>query len=268
MANRRSASPSPPTAAEPSPASRSSRPPRLAARLDEALADAEKMARRVDEVLDDDPFAAAILAREYLSLVTTRDVDPLNQQGSTDAWTSAFVRLRVAGNALAKHPRRADGEAYLTARAEERRLSALFGTTPRARVTAGRAEVRTKRLQARALRIASAVALAFAIGAFGIAFALGHVHVAIAGATGGVLVAAAALVAASFAARAHQAAARRAADLEGEMTALALFDSSEGGRRLLDRIRKEHPLLARTSLGSTSSAPPPRSQTVRASRRP
>ena len=49
------------------------------------------------------------VAREYLSRVQDVGVDPLNQQGKTDAWTAAFVRLRVAANKLDKHEERADG---------------------------------------------------------------------------------------------------------------------------------------------------------------
>lgn len=238
------------------PRSRSDRPS-SAARLDEALADAARMARRVERVLEDDPFAAAVLAREYLSRVQELEVNPLEQQGRTDAWTSAFVRLRVVANRLQRHERSVEGEAYLSARAEERRLLALFGDAPRMRLTAARAEARRRRVQGRALGIAASVSMATGVLAFGIAFLVGRMWMGIVGAALGALVAVAGLVAASLSSRKSAAATRRAAELERGISAVALFETREEGRALIQRIQREHPLLARTTMGEGSSAPPP-----------
>jgi hypothetical protein len=246
---------------------RSSWPPRGIARLEEALADAEKMARRVDRALDEDPFAAALLAREYLSLVQELDVNPLNQRGRTDAWTSAFVRLRVASNHLDRDERRADGEAYLVARAEERRLFAMFGSAPRARLTAVRAEARRKGAQKRAFRAAAWLSMTGGLIAVAVAFALGRVWIAAFGGLAGVLATAAGFAAASFAARAFAAATQRALELEQSISGLALFQTSDRGRVIIERIQREHPLLVRTSLGEGSSAPPPPSNGVPSSRK-
>jgi hypothetical protein len=235
----------------------SSWPPRGIARLNEALADAEKMARRVDRALEEDPFAAALLAREYLSLVPELDVNPLNQRGRTDAWTSAFVRLRVASNQLDRHERRADGEAYLAARAEERRLFGLFGSTPHSRLTAVRAEARKMGAQKRAFRAAAWFSMIAGIGAATAAFVLGHVWVAVLASLGGALGAAAGFAAAGFAARAFTTTTQRAVGLERGISGLAVFQTSDGGRALIQRIQQEHPLLVRTSLAESSSLPPP-----------
>jgi len=235
----------------------SSWPPRGIARLEEALADAEKMAKRVDRALDEDPFAAAVLAREYLSHVPELDVNPLNQRGRTDAWTSAFVRLRVASNMLDRHELRADGEAYLAARAEERRLFGLFGSAPRARLTAVRAEARSKRAQRRAFRVAAGLGLCagLAVVAFGL---LQHrAWIAGIGAAAGGLLAVAGFVAASYAARAFTSAKARAVELEHSISGLALFQTSDHGRTVIERVQREHPLLVRTTITEGSSAPPP-----------
>jgi len=246
----------------------SSWPPRGISRLEEALADAEKMAKRVDRVLEEDPFAAALLAREYLSLVQELDVNPLNQRGRTDAWTSAFVRLRVASNQLDRHERRADGEAYLKARVEERRLNGLFGSSPRARLTAVRAEARRKRAQKRAFRIAAWVSLTGGVIAVAVAFVLGRLGIAAIGGSAGVLGTAAGFVAADYAARAFTTASQRAQELENGIAGLSLFHTSENGRAIIERVQREHPLLVRTSLGEGSSAPPPpRNSQVTSSRR-
>ncbi len=243
-------------------------PPRGISRLDEALADAEKMAKRVDRVLDEDPFAAALLARGYLAWVQELDVNPLNQRGRTDAWTSAFVRLRVASNLLDRHERRADGEAYLKARTEERRLNGLFGSSPRARLTAVRAEARGKRAQKRAFRVAAWLSLTGGLVAIAVAFALGRLGIAAIGGLAGALGTAAGFVAANYADRAFTAASRRAQELENGIAGLALFHTSDTGRTIIQRIQREHPLLVRTSLGEGSSAPPPpRNQQVTSSRR-
>jgi hypothetical protein len=235
----------------------SSWPPRGIARLEEALADAEKMAKRVDRVLEEDTFAAALLAREYLSQVQELDVNPLNQRGRTDAWTSAFVRLRVASNMLDRDARRADGEAYLAARAEERRLHGLFGRAPRARLTAVRAEARRKRAQKRALRAAAWLSMFGGLIAVAVAYALGRVGIAGFGGLAGVLGTAGGFAAADFTARALTTVTQRVQELESGISALALFNTSDHGHTFLQRIQREHPLLVRTSLGEGSSAPPP-----------
>jgi hypothetical protein len=246
----------------------SSWPPRGISKLDEALADAEKMAKRVDRALDEDPFAAAILAREYLSLVPELEVNPLNQRGRTEAWTSAFVRIRVASNKLDRHERRADGEAYLAARAEERRLFGLFGSAPRERLTAVRAEARSKRRRRRAFRVVASLSIAAAVVAAAVAFALGHVWFAFGAGAAGAVGAAAGFVAAGLAARAFDSATRRAVDLEQGISGLSLFQTGDRGRAIIERIQKEHPLLVRTSLGEGSSAPPPpKIEQVRTSRK-
>jgi len=242
----------------PAPGARSSSwPPRGIARLQDALADAEKMARRVDRVLDDDPFAAALLAREYLSMVQELDVNPLNQQGRTDAWTSAFVQLRVASNALDRHERRADGEAYLAARVEERRLFGLYGSAPRERLTAVRGEARSKRAQERAFRTAAWISIAAGLAAIAVAFAFGRPWVASFCGLGSAIGAAAAFVASGRARRASVAATQRAHELERGISGLATFQTSDRGRAIIQRIQREHPLLVHTSLGGGSSAPPP-----------
>lgn len=222
--------------------------------------DAERMAKRVDRVLDADPFVAALLAREYLSLVPERDVNPLDQRGRTDAWTSSFVRLRFAAKQLEKHDQRVDGEAYLAARAEERRLFTLFGSAPRARLITLRSEVRGKRRQANALRIVAWLSVAGALAAFAVGFAFDRVWMAAAGAAAGAFVSLAGFAAAGSAARALAAATQRAEELERGISALALFETSDSGRGILQRIQREHPLLVRTSLGEGSSAPPPASE--------
>ncbi len=221
------------------------------------------MARRVDRILEEDPFAASLLAREYLSLVEELDVNPLNQRGRTDAWTSAFVRLRFAAKLLNNHDLRGDGEAYLVARAEERRLFTLFGTAPRAQLTTVRGEVRRRRAQGRALRIGAWLSIAGALAVLGVAFVLGHVWIAIAGAAAGGLAAMGAFTAADSVGRALGEATQRAAKLERGISGLAAFEKSDTGRGILQRIQREHPLLVRTSLGEVSSAPPPASGSVR-----
>jgi len=235
----------------------SSWPPRGISRLEEALADAEKMAKRVDRVLDEDPFAAALLAREYLSLVQELDVNPLNQRGRTDAWTSAFVRLRVASNQLDRHHWRAEGEAYLAARVEERRLHGLFGSSPHARLTSVRAEARRKRAQRDAFRVAAWLSIIGGLVAVGVAFALGRMSIAAFGGLAGVLGTSAGFAAADYAARAFRTATQRAQELESGIAGLSLFQTSDRGRAIIQRIQREHPLLVRTSLGEGSSAPPP-----------
>lgn len=214
------------------------------------------MAKRVDRALEADPFAAALLAREYLSLVTELDVNPLNQRGRTDAWTSAFVRLRVASNILDRHALRGDGEAYLVARAEERRLLRLFGSGPRAELSAVRAGGRKKQAQKRAFRVAAWLSMIAGLVAAAGALAIGRVWTAAFIGVGGALCGAGGFTAAWFAARATKAATQRAVELEGGISGLAQFDSSDRGRALIQRIQKEHPLLVRTSLGSGSSNPP------------
>jgi hypothetical protein len=232
-------------------------------RLDEALASAEKMAMRVDRVLEEDLFAAAVLAREYLSLVPELDVDPLNQRGRTDAWTTAFVRLRFAGGQLDKHARREEGMAYLAARAEERRFFTLYGSAPRARLMALRGEVRRKRGQENALRGVAYFSAAGALAAFAVAFALGSVWIAAAGAVAGALVAGSCLAAGRSVGRALAPSIQRAEELERGISALAVFEKSEAGRGLLQRIQRQHPLLVRTSLGEGSTVPPPVSENRR-----
>jgi hypothetical protein len=217
------------------------------------------MARRVDRVIEEDPFAAALLAREYLSLVDELDVNPLNQRGRTDAWTSAFVRLRVAANKLDKHERRAEGEAYLAARVEERRLFKLFGSAPRARLTAVRGEARRRRRQRRALRTVAWLAVAGGLAACAVAFVLGRAWIAVAEVVTGALVAATAFAAANVVARALAVATQSAAELERGISGLAVFETSDRGRGLVQRIQQEHPLLVRASPGEGSSAPPPAS---------
>jgi hypothetical protein len=235
----------------------SSWPPRGIARLEEALADAAKMAKRVDRALEEDPFAAALLAREYLSLVPELDVNPLNQQGRTEAWTSTFVRLRVASNMLDRDARRADGEAYLMARAEERRLFELYGNAPMARLTAVRAEARHERARRRAFRIVAWLSIAAAVGGAAVAFALGHARVAALCGLAGAFAAATGFVAAAYALRAHEAATRRAQQLEQGISGVSVFQTSDQGRALIERIQREHPLLVRTSPTDASVTPPP-----------
>ncbi|HEX8794387.1 MAG TPA: hypothetical protein VF765_25760 [Polyangiaceae bacterium] len=242
----------------------SSRPPRGVSRLEEALADAERMAKRVDSVLEQDPFAAALLAREYLSMVQELDVNPLNQRGRTDAWTSAFVRLRVASNMLDRHASRADGEAYLAARVEERRLFVMFGKAPRARLTAVRVEARSKRAQKRAFTVAAWLSATGGLVAVAVAFALGRPSIAALTAVAGVLCAAAGFLAAGFADRAADKATQRAVELEGGITGLAQFEASDQGRAIIQRIQREHPLLLRTSLGDSSTPPRPANEQLTA----
>jgi hypothetical protein len=237
--------------------------PKSIARLNEALADAEKMARRVDRVVEEDPFAAALLAREYLSLVEELDVNPLNQRGRTDAWTSAFVRLRFAAKLINNHERRADGEAYLVARAEERRLFTMFGKAPRAQLTSVRNEARSKRRQGRALRLGAWLAIAGAVAVLGVAVFFGHVWLAILGAAVGGGLAMAAFTTADAVGRAFAKLMQRATELERGISGLAAFEKSDEGRGILQKIQREHPLLLRTSLGENSSAPPPASGPVR-----
>ena len=235
----------------------SSWPPRGIARLEEALADAAKMAKRVDRALEEDPFAAALLAREYLSLVPELDVNPLNQQGRTEAWTSTFVRLRVASNMLDRDARRADGEAYLTARAEERRLFELYGHAPMARLTTVRAEAREKRARRRAFRLAAWLSIATAVAAGAVAFALGHAGIAALCGLAGAFGAAIWFLAAAYAVRAHEAATQRAQQLEQGISGVSVFQTSDRGRAFIERIQREHPLLVRTSLAEGSVAPSP-----------
>lgn len=235
----------------------SSRPPRGITRLEEALVDAERMAKRVDRVLDEDPFAAALLAREYLSMVQELDVNPLNQRGRTDAWTSAFVRLRVASNLLDRNERRAEGEAYLAARAEERRLFGLYGSAPRTRLTAVRAEARRKRAQKHAFRVAAWLSMTGGIVVIAAGLAMGHGWIAAIAGLAGALGTAAGFAAAEYAARALAKATQRAVELERGISGLSLFHSSDNGRAIIERVQREHPLLVRTSLGEGSSAPPP-----------
>ena len=240
----------------------SSRPPPSVTRLNEALADAEKMARRVDRVLEEDPFAAALLAREYLSLVPELDVNPLYQRGRTDAWTSAFVRLRYAAKWLEAHDRRADGEGYLTARAEERRLFTLFGSAPQARLTAARGEVRRRRRQQRALGIVAWLSAGGVVVALAAAFAFGNPWLS-AAAAAGALVGAAAVAKAGSVARALAEATQNAMELGRVIARIAVFEKSDSGRGILQRIQREHPLVVRTPLGEGSSAPPPASGRTR-----
>jgi hypothetical protein len=218
------------------------------------------MAKRVDRVLDADPFAAALLAREYLSLVPQLDVNPLNQRGRTDAWTSAFVRLRYAANQLDKHDRRADGETYLAARAEERRLFTLYGSAPRARLVAFRNEVRRERRKEQALHFVGWFSIGAALAALGAAFALGILWIAVAGAAAGAIVATAAFARAGSVARALATATQRAEELERGISGVAAFETSDGGRRILQQMQREHPLLVQTSMGEGSSMPPPESE--------
>jgi hypothetical protein len=238
----------------------SSQPPRAITRLEEALVDAERMAKRVDRVLDADPFAAALLAREYLSLVPERDVNPLDQRGRTDAWTSAFVRLRYAAKLLEKDDRRVDGEAYLAARAEERRLFTLFGSAPRTRLLALRSEVRRRRRQKRALEFVACLSIAGALAAVAAAFALGNVWIGVAGAGAGAFAAAAFFAAAGSVARALATLTQGTEELERGISRLAVFETSDSGRGTLQRLQREHPLLVHTSLGEGSSVPPPASE--------
>lgn len=218
------------------------------------------MAKRVDGVLETDPFAASILAREYLSMVQELDVNPLNQRGRTDAWTSAFVRLRVASNMLDRHAARADGEAYIAARAEERRLFSMYGAAPRARLAAVRAEARRKRAQRRAFLVVAWLCIIGGLAAIAVAFALGRVLIGALGGLAGAPGASLGFTAAGAAARASTAATQRAAELEHGIAGLSVFQTSDRGRAIIERIQKEHPLLLRTSLGETSSAPPPPTQ--------
>jgi len=239
--------------------------PRAVAQLDDALSDAAKVARRIEQLLDEDAFAAALLAREYLSIVQHRDVNPLNQRGSTDAWTSAFVRLRVAGRLLDRDERRADGEAYLAARAEERRLLALYGKAPRSLLTTVRAQARASRRRMRVLRLVAWLSCGAAVVLLPLAFVLGLRWVAILAAPAGAL-AAACFAAARVALRASRAATERSTELERGLSGLAAFEASDRGRGLLNRIQSEHPALLRTSFGVSSAPPPPKSGRVPRSR--
>jgi hypothetical protein len=89
------------------------------------------------------------------------------------------------------------------------------------------------------------------------AFVLGRVWVAAFGGLGGVLGAASGFAAAWYAARALTATTRRALELERGISGLSVFQTSDGGRAIIERIQREHPLLVRTSLGEGGSAPPP-----------
>jgi hypothetical protein len=218
------------------------------------------MAKRVDRVLDADPFAAALLACEYLSLVPEMDVNPLNQRGRTDAWTTALVRLRYAAKQLDKHERRVDGEAYLAARAEERRLFTLFGRAPRPRLMALRGEVRRARRQKRALQVIACLSMAGVLAASVAAFLLGRAWIAAAGAGAGALAAVAGFAAAGSIGRTLTTATQHAQELERGISRIALFETSDSGRGIIQRIQREHPLLVHTSLGEGSSVPPPVSE--------
>jgi hypothetical protein len=226
-------------------------------RLEEVLADAEKMARRVDRVLEEDPFAASLLAREYLSRVKELEVNPLNQQGRTDAWISAFVRLRVAAGKLDKHADRADGEAYLAARAEERRLFSLLGTTPRTRLTHVRATARSKRAQSRASLVVAWLVTIGAAAVSAVALSVQRPTLAVACAIAGAGVAAFFFALYHSAAKAGAEASQRAVEIQRGVSTLALFELDDNGRGILQRVQREHPLLMKTSLGEGSSMPPP-----------
>jgi hypothetical protein len=218
------------------------------------------MAKRVDRVLEADPFAASLLAREYLSLVPEMDVNPLNQRGRTDAWTSAFVRIRFASKQLDKDARREDGEAYLLARAEERRLFTLYGSSPRARLVALRGEVRSKRRQQVALRLLAWISIGGGLAALVGAFVLESTGWGAAGAGVGAIVAAGAFAAARTGARGLTSLTQRAAELERGISGVAAFETSDSGRVILQRMQREHPLLVRTSMTEESAAPPPVSE--------
>jgi hypothetical protein len=58
-------------------------------------------------------------------------------------------------------------------------------------------------------------------------------------------------------ARALETATRRAEEVERGISSLAQFEASGGGRAVLQRLQREHPLLVRTSMGEASIIPPP-----------
>lgn len=236
-----------------------SKPPRrLEERLDEALADAEKMARRVERVDETDPFAATLLAAEYLGRVQERDVNPLEQRGQTEAWTSAFVRLRVMADRAARQPDfERKGKLYLAARAEERRLDLLLGPDARTTLSKARDRVRAARKRRVLLRTVSGLAL---VGAAAFAISIRwDVPRIVAGCS-----AAASLLAAIglfFRAVTIGAAIRRelldVTFIERGMTERASFEVSPIGRGLLRELQEKHPLLVKAGLAAKSSMPPP-----------
>lgn len=211
------------------------------------------MARRVERVAEQDLFAAALLAREYLARTQQADVNPLEQRGRTDAWTSAFVRLRLLSDkAPTLEGFEPDGRLYIAARAQERRLHALLGPDAIGTLAKARAAARTTRR-----RVAALLALAsfFALLAAAAAWAVDHaVYKQIAY---GVL-AVAALAALGLLARAAMKRVAIAksdehiATIERAMRERAAFESSPTGGFVMQKVQAQHPLLLR----SIVSGPP------------
>lgn len=232
----------------------SNKPPRsVEARLDDALADAEKMARRVERVAEQDLFAAALLAREYLARTQQADVNPLEQRGRTDAWTSAFVRLRLLSD---KAPDlegfEPDGRLYIAARTEGRRLHALLGPDAMGTLAKARSVARTTRT-----RVAALLALAafFALLAAAAAWAVDHAvytHIAYAVLAVAALAALALLVRAASERVAIAKGDEHIATIERGMRERAAFESSPTGGFVMQKLHAKHPLLLRSNV----SAPP------------
>jgi hypothetical protein len=239
----------------------SSVPPRSrhADRLDDALADAEKMARRVEQIVEADPFAATLLAAEYLSRVEELSVNPLEQHGKTDAWTSAFVRLRLMADKRARMPRTEQEEIrlYLVARAEERRLHGLLGRDTINTLAKARGAVRAAR-RASFLSWLFAALLFVAAAAAAVSLRLG-VDWRITAPAAALLVAGG--IALAFrGARSKKKIVQARADVSAKERALterSAFETNPSGRDLLQKLQDEHPLLVKKGL-TRSSAPPGR----------
>lgn len=237
----------------------SGRPVSAEARLDEALADAEKMARRVEVVAETDVFAAALLAHEFLARLPERDVNPLDQRGRTDAWTSAFVRLRIIADRGAKLDGfTATAKSYVEARAEERRLDSLLGRDAKTTLARAREAQRRGRHKqfGRAVGLIAVLVGAALIAVMGAGELFPERWMVTVGA--GVLVAIAIGLFAwiAVAQRALSRSAKDIAHIEHGLTERAVFDSSPTGRPFLRDLQDAHPLLVRGP-GARSSIPPP-----------
>lgn len=239
------------------PASR--RPQSLETRLEEALADAEKMARRVELIAETDLFAAGLVAREFMATLPDRDVNPLEQRGRTDAWTSAFVRLRV----ISERANKLDNfdptaKAYVTARAEERRLDALLGRDAKTTLAKAREALRRERHKqfGRAAALIGVLTGAAAIAVMGEGEIFAERWMVTTSVALLVVVGAAIFAWIAMAQRALGRDGAPIAQIEAGLTERAVFDASPTGRTLLRDLQEAHPLLNRNP-GSRSSIPPP-----------
>ncbi len=211
------------------------------------------MARRVERVAEQDLFAAALLAREYLARTQQADVNPLKQRGRTEAWTSAFVRLRLLSDkAPLLEGFEPDGRLYIAARAEERRLHALLGPDAMGTLAKARSAARTTRRGVAALL---ALATFFALLATAAAWGVDHgVHTQIAYGVLAVaaLAALALLVCAAMKRVAIAKSDEHIATVERAMRERAALESSPTGGFVMQKLQARHPLLLRSNV----SAPP------------